>query len=81
MRCGEPGPGLAAERDRPLGFPRPCCRSAGKKVEFEGREYTVEELTDKRWVVGAVFSFFCCCFWAGRRGSGWQELTDERWAE
>jgi len=25
------------------------CRSAGKKQEFEGEEYTVEELTEKRW--------------------------------
>ena len=26
------------------------CRSAGRKYSFDGAEYTVEELTDKRWV-------------------------------
>jgi hypothetical protein len=26
----------------------PCCRSAGKKQEFEGVEYTIEELTENR---------------------------------
>ena len=28
-------------------------RSAGRTYDFEGCTYTVEELTDKRWVAGA----------------------------
>lgn len=27
-------------------------RSAGKKQEFEGEEYTIEELTENRWAAG-----------------------------
>jgi hypothetical protein len=26
-----------------------CYRSAGKKVDFDGEEHTIEELTEDRW--------------------------------
>lgn len=81
-RAGPPLPAAAVgqeflrvlhERDFPYSDIKmlASARSAGRKYTFEGVEYTVEELDEKR-CAGAPQPCCCCYFWAwDGRGRDW----------